>query len=351
MIWNIEFMIDIKNNNFDFLRLFAACQVMFGHTAYFLKVENTEFYAIAEFFGNFYGVAIFFLISGFLISYSYDRNKDIFIYFKNRFLRIFPALYVNLLMSIFLLNYFYPVKFDYEFLKWLCTQLTCLQFFNIKASEAFGTGEINAPLWTISIELFFYASLPVIFWIFKKSKSIVFILFVISLIFFVYNRLSDHNIFINKLINVSLLPYLFIFLLGFYFYRYFSFLHKYIYNKFYIYLLIFCIFKIFNYYFPSIAMDIMTNCIIFSFLVFSFAYSFSGLNKIFKNNDFTYGTYIYHMYFVNIFVELGYIKEQKYAFMVVLLSLLCGVISWFVVEKPILGLKTNSLYNIRYKNV
>ena len=78
---------------------------------------------------------------------------------------------------------------DFDFFKWLLTQISFLQFYNLEASRAFGTGEINAPLWTISIELVFYAVLPIIFLIDKKIKRILYIILVVIEICLLINLL------------------------------------------------------------------------------------------------------------------------------------------------------------------
>ncbi|WP_298977131.1 acyltransferase [uncultured Campylobacter sp.] len=157
----------IVNNNFNLLRLIAALQVMFVHANGYLADKSDLSQNITSIL-NFSGVTVFFLISGFLISMSYAKNQDLKTYIKNRILRIYPGLYVNIFISIVILYIFIDLNFDFNFFKWLLTQISFLQFYNLEASRAFGTGEINAPLWTISIELVFYAVLPIVFFINKK---------------------------------------------------------------------------------------------------------------------------------------------------------------------------------------
>lgn len=338
----------IVNNNFNLLRLIAAFQVMFVHANDYLVNKSDLSWYVTKIL-NFSGVTVFFLISGFLISMSYAKNQDLKTYIKNRILRIYPGLYVNIFIGIVILYVFVDLNFDFDFFKWLLTQISFLQFYNLEASRAFGTGEINAPLWTISIELVFYAVLPLIFLIDKKIKRILPCIFLISIIFFIYNSSSDRNLFINKLINVSLVPYLFVFLIGFYFYSYFDFFHKYLKDKFFIYFATYIIGRICYYYFNNIFLDILVNYFIFSFLVFSFAFSFKGLDNFLRGNDFTYGIYIYHMFFVNIFVQIGE-GGSIYVVYVAILSMCCAIISWFFVEKPCLNLKSKSLYRSRMKN-
>ena len=95
----------------------------------------------------------------------------------------------------------------------------------------------------------------------------------------------------------------------------------------------------------NIFLDIFVNYFIFPFLVFSFAFSFEGLDKFLRGNDFTYGIYIYHMFFVNIFVQIGR-GGGIYVVYVAILSICCAIISWFFVEKPCLSLKSKSLYRL-----
>ena len=339
----------IVNNNFNLLRLIAAFQVMFVHANGYLANKSDLSWYVTKIL-NFSGVTVFFLISGFLISMSYARNQDLRTYIKNRILRIYPGLYINILIGIAVLYAFIDLNFDFVFFKWLLTQISFLQFYNLDASKAFGTGEINAPLWTISIELVFYAVFPTIFNINKRSRKILPCIFLISIIFFIYNSSSDRNLFINKLINVSLAPYLFVFLIGFYFYIYFDLFHKYLKDKFFIYFFAYVIGRICCHYFDSVFLDILVNYFIFSFLVFSFAFSFKGLDDFLRGNDFTYGIYIYHMFFVNIFVQIGR-GGSIYVVYVAILSICCAIISWFFVEKPCLNLKNRSLYRSRMKNV
>lgn len=79
-----------KSNNLDLLRLFFAFQVVLSHTAGHIGL------AIPSFLGYLPGVPAFFFVSGFLIYASYINSPGKnFIY--NRFLRLFPALFVVVL--------------------------------------------------------------------------------------------------------------------------------------------------------------------------------------------------------------------------------------------------------------
>ena len=64
-----------KVNNFDLIRLIAALQVVFDHCLDHLKIDQKWFF-LSEISRLFPGVPIFFFVSGFLISKSYENNKN-----------------------------------------------------------------------------------------------------------------------------------------------------------------------------------------------------------------------------------------------------------------------------------
>ena len=91
----------IENNNFDLIRLLAALQVAISHAC-----SHLEFYSPAlEFLAVIPGVPVFFFVSGFLISGSFHNSKmalkPLANFFLKRVLRLYPALLVVLVGSIF----------------------------------------------------------------------------------------------------------------------------------------------------------------------------------------------------------------------------------------------------------
>jgi peptidoglycan/LPS O-acetylase OafA/YrhL len=91
-----------RANNFDALRFFAAASVIFSHA--FLVVEGTEG---GEWFARLTGgqtilglagVFVFFTISGYLVTGSYLSDPSPRRFALKRVLRIFPGLWVNLLL-------------------------------------------------------------------------------------------------------------------------------------------------------------------------------------------------------------------------------------------------------------
>ena len=97
----------IQPNNFDLLRLFAASQVAYLHISRNLEIQLTGLpLALKYCLEYFPGVPIFFVISGFLISISFDRNPDLRAYTINRILRIYPALWISTLVTLLALALF-----------------------------------------------------------------------------------------------------------------------------------------------------------------------------------------------------------------------------------------------------
>ena len=165
---------DPRHNNFDLLRLFAASQVAFIHVGDELHIEFTGWLlSVRQFLDYFPGVPIFFVISGFLISASLDRNPNLRNYAINRFLRIYPALWTSTLLTLLVLLVLGPRIWEADHAngentvlvvaKWLIAQFTVAQFYTPAIFKAhFGVGQLNGSLWTIPVELQFYVALPVL---------------------------------------------------------------------------------------------------------------------------------------------------------------------------------------------
>ncbi len=99
-----------RANNFDFLRFFFATCVIFSHS--FAVLYNGSWFAedpLNHLTNNqtaFGGTAVdgFFLISGFLITKSWERSKSVHDYATKRILRILPALIAVLLFTVFVVG-------------------------------------------------------------------------------------------------------------------------------------------------------------------------------------------------------------------------------------------------------
>lgn len=102
-------VIDGRSNNFDLIRLGAALAVMFGHSFWIQpamgRVEPILAHTGLEYSGSL-AVYTFFLISGMLVTASYVRQKSALKFTVLRAARIYPALFVCVLLSAYAL---YPL--------------------------------------------------------------------------------------------------------------------------------------------------------------------------------------------------------------------------------------------------
>lgn len=189
---NIEHYIGIRKNNLDIIRFIAATLVLFSH-AYPLSTGNngSEPFGIVTngemSFGEL-AVAIFFVISGFLITQSFDRSKNPINYFKARSLRIFPGLIFCVLLSIFLLGPiltelslrdYFTNRETYDYFKtitlyWWQADLPGLFPDNIWPSA------VNGSLWTLWYEFFFYIVVAILGVTRTLDKRIVLVGFILA---------------------------------------------------------------------------------------------------------------------------------------------------------------------------
>lgn len=347
-----------RKNNFDLIRLIAALQVVVHHTISHLEIEHSSSVALV-FSGLFPGVPIFFFVSGFLISKSYENNSSIKEYTQNRILRIYPALIVCTfiaLLSVYVTGYFYNRDINiYHLVLWVTGQISFFQFYNPEFMRYFGTGVLNGSLWTITVELQFYIMIPVLYFIFglaKRSysnlKLIILIIFFMT-IFIIKYKVGDiysENI-IFKLLGVSFIPWIWMFLIGVFFQKNFIFFHKYLSGKILYVLPIYLLVSYICLKYFEWNMGNGINPIIFILLaitVFSFSYSFPNLSKMMlKRNDISYGVYIYHIPLVNILMYYGLMHNIKYFYLVLSATIILAVLSWFFIEKNSMKFKKHPL--------
>lgn len=188
---NIDQCINSRRNNLDIIRFIAATLVLFSH-AYPLTLgsNGSEPFGVLTngqmTFGEL-AVTIFFVISGFLITQSFDRSKDPIYYSKARILRIFPGLTFLVILSIFVLgpiftdlslaNYFKEREtFDYiRTLSLYWVQYDLPGVFQTNPMPA-----INGSLWTLWYEFFFYIVVAILGVTRLLNKRIVLIGFILS---------------------------------------------------------------------------------------------------------------------------------------------------------------------------
>jgi len=357
-----------RENNFDLIRLFASLQVLLFHGAEHMKLSSGTVNTIIQFLRFFPGVPIFFAISGFLIYGSFDRNgSNLILYFKNRVLRIFPALWVALIITVILLcitGFVTNINAgSRQFIFWLITQFSVFQFYTPDMLRGFGVGTPNGSLWTIPIEFTFYIFIPVLFWLSRKIKDrknlVLLVMILISVLFNIWYRIHyldpayvERRSNLEKLYGLNLLPYLFYFLLGSLIYHNWNRIYKLYEGKGLYWLIAYIAYSlifsaVLQKYEPSYWPDIygITGTMLLVQATISMAFTGNSWSrKILKGNDISYGIYLYHMPVINTFIYYGYGGSQ-YLLLVTIISVVLATFSWKLVEKPALNLKKKKSLN------
>src|SRR3954452_5884649 len=161
-------------NNFDLIRLLAALQVLYVHSVGWLKLPDLSFPWIWP-TRLFPGVAVFFVISGFLVTRSFlESRSGTAGYFARRALRIYPGLWVHFVVILAMLAVAgalpLPQLTGETFWRWVGVAfVTGSDFYaNLLAGLPFDYSGYyrwfpSGVLWTISVELGFYLLVPLVF--------------------------------------------------------------------------------------------------------------------------------------------------------------------------------------------
>lgn len=355
-----------RENNFDVVRLFAALQVCTGHI---FEHFNTSGGIISKFLSFFPGVIIFFAISGFLITSSWCHSKSYKQFAKNRFLRIFPALFVCFIVLQLVMVVFGHINWSSfgDFQMWLywIGQLSLGQFFTADSLRDFGVGAPNGSLWTIPIEIEFYILIPLVF-IFLLHISVKWKLMILGGLSIIANiiihSLRDSSLthtnalelihsgnftLIIKLLGVTVVPYLYCFILGALLFIAWDKIKKYFINKAFYWLGIYFTVMIVSESGPSYGINNMWNVIcnlLLGCVAISSAFSFGKIYRYLQGMDISYGVYIIHMIIVNVFIELGYGYNVQHSILALIITIILAILLFMYIEKPTLSLKNKRIF-------
>jgi peptidoglycan/LPS O-acetylase OafA/YrhL len=159
--------------NFNGLRLLAASAVVFSH-AFLLATgsEETEPLQSTGMTAGVYGVFVFFILSGFLVTESAKRSSGVLDYCRKRFLRIAPAFVVSTILITYAVVPFFAPNGPTAFIqapevlsKVIATiflQDDGLYFYGVEFYPPSGPADFlpsvaNGVLWTIRLEIIGYA--------------------------------------------------------------------------------------------------------------------------------------------------------------------------------------------------
>ena len=329
----------------DSLRMIAFLIVFCGHSFRYSLESIKELSFLSPIFGaGDQGVRIFFVLSGFLITYllliEHEANQKISIknFYIRRTLRIWPLYYLILLVGIYILP---NISSVFKFCGNPLMNLLFLNNFNI-----FETGNCYNPhiliAWSVAIEEQFYLIWPIIFYFGVKKKKILPLICIIGFISgYLYSVFINYNYF-SSICNIN---YLLIGCYGGYLYKtYFKEINNsWIKSNYFLCLLIIslCLFTII---FSNLSED-FTEFIYIKEILYPIIYLFLVLfcvsndssskrkSNIFSSlGKYTYGMYLYHpmiiLFLKIIFDKLkwDYLNNPILNFNLAVLSLISTII-------------------------
>jgi len=332
-------------NNFDLLRILAATQVLYFHTLFHLEIKAPSWSLVFE---HIPGVPVFFVISGYLVSTSYERSESLTRYFRNRFLRIYPGLWVCLVLTVIVMLACGLDFLHFGAVAWIVAQMVGL-IYTPSFLAGFGFGSYNGSLWTIPVELQFYCVVPLVYLLARRvqSPNLVFFMLLaifVTIAFFAALYLPDGVQ--PKPITEKLFDYLFVrhfhmFMAGLVLQRLGAYKSPLIFGKGFLWItayLLFC------YVVPSTAVSLVASQLILAVCTVSLAYTLPSVaNKLLRGNDISYGVYIYHGLILNIMFTMHLFHRMEYLLIVWLGAYLAGYLSWVLVERKFLRRKKQGL--------
>lgn len=151
------------------LRFFAAVGVLFTHTRLYFKAYLPDSIETAL-DSLFCTVSLFFILSGFILTITYRKTPPadkagVKSFFLKRFARIYPMYFISLIPML-------PVALGFglkDFSIAAFLKITLLQSWSLLGMK-YGLSW-NGPVWSISVEFFFYLLFPVLLYLLMKCST------------------------------------------------------------------------------------------------------------------------------------------------------------------------------------
>ena len=326
-----------QDNCFDFIRYFFAFSLIAVHFCTVTGVE--QFWVVSG--GT--RVKAFFIITGFLVVYSYIRRGSLRVYIEKRARRILPA-YVGVIFFCFLLGVLFTTLPLGQYLtsvqtwRYLLANLTFLNFIEPCLPGVFHDNVMpymNGSLWSMKVEVLFYLCVPFIVWLMRRwhKLSVLAAVFLFSVVWnmaFSYLHVATGNRF-YWLMQHQLGGQMIYFFGGIALLLYFDQFCRHIKWLFPLGLVFYLLSHrsgLLHYLEP----------LSFAIIIIGVAYFCRSLNFLRRFDNISYGLYLYHFPVVQVLV---YYRIHQYSLPLAFgLTLLCTIglalLSWHCIEKPLL---------------
>lgn len=198
---NLSYYLERDNNNYDIVRLIAACLVIYGHANAMIPAHLAGVDVVSRFIAKFdysgaLAVKVFFFLSGLVVTNSLIEKGNVTQFAIARLFRIWPALLFVLLFSVFVLGVFltsldlsayllHPETRGYIFNNTLMKIVFELPgVFQEDLSGPLNHRAINGSLWSLPYEVGAYLGLVAFFMLgaskYKKIAILILCLFLLD---------------------------------------------------------------------------------------------------------------------------------------------------------------------------
>lgn len=356
-------------NNLDFLRFALATTVVFTHSyvVYSGVIDNEPLWLLSNKQLGFGTLALnfFFLISGFLVTRSWQYSTNYLDFLKKRVLRIYPGFVVVCVVCAFVfaplgLEVTWPFRYITQY--WSDVNMRSLVYTSSKLSgpvlpETFKTvpcrNDVNTSLWTIPYEFVCYQFVPLLGLLRHRLTPLLLFVLVVAANIHHYNAYQYYNM--EGLVHPAFLPpfiqsrlddesldllinfehFFAFFIAGVCFYTY----RTYIPRSIYLVLLALVVMLLATFWLKVFE---LCQLVFGAYLLFYFAFSKRiRFHNFAKYGDFSYGIYLYGWPIQQlVLLHFGNRIGVAGIFLLAMaFTLIAAYLSWHLVEKPFLSLK------------
>lgn len=362
-------------NNFDVVRFILASAVVYTHSFPVCGVDENEHDPLlllseGQWVAGTLALNFFFVISGFLVTQSWDRSTGIFSFLKKRILRIYPGFIAVCFASAFVFGPLGLGTFESfrDIIKyWSDVNIRQLIYTSLQLQvpvlpETFKTlpdpNNINPSLWTIPHEFICYLFVPLVYMFRRRYFPVVVLILVLAAnVYHVadYQYLNDEGFIkasylsgFRRFISQDFLyhiiyfeHYLLFFVVGMCFYAY----RNHIPRSVYLAIMSVSMMLIATYWDRFRAIELV-QAVFGAYLLFYFVYSKRiHLHNFARYGDLSYGVFLYGWPVQQlVFLYAGQkltVFEHFFVSMLVLIPI--AYLSWHLVESPFLSLKNKNV--------
>ena len=324
-------------NNLDIVRYYLSFAVLFAH---FAELTGTTNYFPTS---SYTAVGGFFMLSGFLVFYSYLRSKSLGQYLARRARRILPPYVAIVLLcavgGVFISDLSIQQYFSSsQFWQYLGANLTFANFLQPALPGVF-VGHIheavNGSLWTMKVEVMLYLSIPIAAWLMarcNKAWALVAI-YVASYLYKLYMGVlyEQSGEMIYRIMQRQVGGQLLFFYAGVAILLYFDYFQRHV-----------------RWLFPvALAVGIASKYVAWfdaieplciAIVIIGFAYNCRWFVWLRKYDNIAYDIYLFHFPVIQLVIHWGIPQWNIYVapLLVVVMTISLSLLSWYFIERPIM---------------